>query len=203
MRRVRSMLAVLGIVCALSGITGCSNRNGNTSATNGSESNMQNGSNGIQTESNMQNGSSGTQAESNMQNGSSGTQAESNTQKNNSTKKNRNQSQARTPLRPICIGQIYGHSAVVSVVTADSVDYGCRSKCSICSIANRICKAANGIRWLAIWYTRLGAGAFAGWNVSGFNLGHCSHAAAYGDFLSPVHPAGGFWLSAPCGVSSG
>ena len=71
MRRTRSMLAVLGIVCALSGITGC---------------------NGIQTESNMQNGSSGTQAESNMQNGSSGTQAESNTQKNNSTKKNRNQS---------------------------------------------------------------------------------------------------------------
>ena len=60
------MLAVLGIVCALSGITGCSNRNGNTSATSGSESNMQNGS--------------------------SGTQAESNTQKNNSTKKNRNQS---------------------------------------------------------------------------------------------------------------
>lgn len=92
MRRTRSMLAVLGIVCALSGITGCSNRNGNTLATNGSESNMQNGSNGIQTESNMQNGSSGTQAESNMQNGSSGTQAESNTQKNNSTKKNRNQS---------------------------------------------------------------------------------------------------------------
>ena len=79
MRRTRSMLAVLGIVCALSGITGCSNRNGNTSATSGSESNMQNGSNGIQTE-------------SNMQNGSSGTQAESNTQKNNSTKKNRNQS---------------------------------------------------------------------------------------------------------------
>ena len=43
MRRTRSMLAVLGIVCALSGITGCSNRNGNTSATSGSESNMQNG----------------------------------------------------------------------------------------------------------------------------------------------------------------
>ena len=41
MRRTRSMLAVLGIVCALSGITGCSNRNGNTSATNGSESNSE------------------------------------------------------------------------------------------------------------------------------------------------------------------
>ena len=89
MRRTRSMLAVLGIVCALSGITGCSNRNGNTSATSGSESNMQNGSNGTQAESNMQNESNGIQTESNMQNGSSGTQAESNTQKNNSTKKNR------------------------------------------------------------------------------------------------------------------
>ena len=42
MRRTRSMLAVLGIVCALSGITGCSNRNGNTSATNGSDRKIQN-----------------------------------------------------------------------------------------------------------------------------------------------------------------
>lgn len=40
----------------------------------------------------------------------------------------------------------------------------------------------------------MGAGAFAGRNVSGFNLGHCSDAATDGNFLSTVYITRGFRL---------